>query len=563
MPSTITDRLNGLTTSTAVKSPVRVATTANITLSGLQTIDGVTVAALDRVLVKDQTDAAENGIWVAASGAWSRASDFNGSFDAVGGTLVIVTSGTANANSFWQIDGYGELVIGTDDITFEATSGNISLQADLASTASASVGAGMVGFDDANSYAAGTAGYELRKLNTRNLGTIAGGGNTVTGIDIDTTVTANADGLSDFRGIVNKTVVAGANSMAEVDGFTGQLEIQTTGGTLTHGFAIKAYSRLGNAALGIAETGTITAFDVINGHIANEGNDAIGTAIVFRADSLDLIDGTGTITDAYGVGIGNFGHATRVTGNAVGVAVNDMTAGASKTIAFWSQMVDGTNKWSFYANSSAPSALGGRLAVGSTTRPTDTLDIDGHIKAIRGASAKLATGSYHELRSDQNTWSTVVSNAHASTPNGLRIFFDGSSPNNTTQMFIECRDATEQKLMVWSNGNVVNKNNSYGAISDKKFKTGIRDATPQLDDIKAVRFRKYKLKSDGKNAPEHLGVIAQEIEKVSPGLVSVDGNGTKSVNYSILYLKAVKALQELAAIVEAQDKRIKAMESRP
>jgi hypothetical protein len=117
--------------------------------------------------------------------------------------------------------------------------------------------------------------------------------------------------------------------------------------------------------------------------------------------------------------------------------------------------------------------------------------------------------------------------------------------------------------MVWSNGNVVNKNNSYGAISDKKFKTGIRDATPQLDDIKAVRFRKYKLKSDGKNATEHLGVIAQEIEKVSPGLVSVDGNGTKSVNYSILYLKAVKALQELAAIVEAQDKRIKAMESRP
>jgi len=149
------------------------------------------------------------------------------------------------------------------DYVADANDPVVILSNNLASTASDSVGAGMVGFDDANSYAAGTAGYELRKLNTRNLGTIAGGGNTVAGIDIDTTVTANADGLSDFRGIVNKTVVAGANSMAEVDGFTGQLEIQTTGGTLTHGFALKAYARLGNDALGIVNTGV---FGTLAGH---------------------------------------------------------------------------------------------------------------------------------------------------------------------------------------------------------------------------------------------------------------------------------------------------------
>ena len=61
---TSTDRLNGLTAAVAIKAPVKAATTANITLSGLQTIDGVSCAAGDRVLVKNQATPSENGIYV-------------------------------------------------------------------------------------------------------------------------------------------------------------------------------------------------------------------------------------------------------------------------------------------------------------------------------------------------------------------------------------------------------------------------------------------------------------------------------------------------------------------
>lgn len=118
MPALYTDRLDGISTSTAVKPPCRVATTANITLSGLQTIDGVTVAANDRVLVKDQTDATENGIWRAQSGAWTRALDFNGTRDVVGGTQVSVNSGAVNENSYWRVDGNGVVEVGTDNIAF-------------------------------------------------------------------------------------------------------------------------------------------------------------------------------------------------------------------------------------------------------------------------------------------------------------------------------------------------------------------------------------------------------------------------------------------------------------
>jgi hypothetical protein len=103
MASTYLDRLEGIETSVAVKAPVRVATTANITLSGEQTVDGVALAGGDRVLVKDQASAIDNGIWNVSTGSWSRAEDFNGVRDAVPGTRVYVVSGAANGNTEWSV----------------------------------------------------------------------------------------------------------------------------------------------------------------------------------------------------------------------------------------------------------------------------------------------------------------------------------------------------------------------------------------------------------------------------------------------------------------------------
>lgn len=142
MPSTITDRLAGLTTSVAVKAPCRAATTANITLTGEQTIDGVAVVAGDRVLVKDQTSAIDNGIYVAATSAWTRATDFDGSLDVVGGTWVKANSGTVNGNSYWEVDGNGPMTPSIGSITFSSTSGNLTLQAELAGSG----GSDLVGY---------------------------------------------------------------------------------------------------------------------------------------------------------------------------------------------------------------------------------------------------------------------------------------------------------------------------------------------------------------------------------------------------------------------------------
>ena len=106
-----------------VKQSVRVATTANITLSGTQTIDGVAVVAGDRVLVKDQTTASANGIYVCAAGAWTRATDADSDAEVTSGMFCFVEMGTANADSGWVLITDGAITVGTTSLAFAQFSG--------------------------------------------------------------------------------------------------------------------------------------------------------------------------------------------------------------------------------------------------------------------------------------------------------------------------------------------------------------------------------------------------------------------------------------------------------
>ncbi len=105
------------------KPSVRVATTANITLSGTQTIDGVAVIAGDRVLVKDQSTGANNGIYVVAAGAWSRSTDADTSAEVTGGFAVWVNEGTTNVDTGWILTTNDTIVIGTTALVFTQFSG--------------------------------------------------------------------------------------------------------------------------------------------------------------------------------------------------------------------------------------------------------------------------------------------------------------------------------------------------------------------------------------------------------------------------------------------------------
>ncbi|MBB4867344.1 hypothetical protein HNP46_006256 [Pseudomonas nitritireducens] len=111
------------------KQSVRVATTASITLSGLQTLDGIALLAGDRVLVKNQSNAADNGIYVAATSAWKRSADADENSEVTPGLTVVVESGTSQADSIWQLVTDGAIVLGTTALSFQnITNGLARLQ---------------------------------------------------------------------------------------------------------------------------------------------------------------------------------------------------------------------------------------------------------------------------------------------------------------------------------------------------------------------------------------------------------------------------------------------------
>jgi hypothetical protein len=168
-----------------------------------------------------------------------------------------------------------------------------------------------------------------------------------------------------------------------------------------------------------------------------------------------------------------------------------------------------------------------------------------------------------------DTYSFDTNNAAATRPYGVNIQFGGATPNNTTQTFLDCQDTTNTKLTIYSSGTVTNRTGTYNAFSDIKLKQDVVDAGSQWDDIKAVRVRKFRLKDEvaaDSNTKPLIGVIAQELEKTSAGLIddTYDKEGvlTKSVKYSILYMKAVKALQEAMERIETLEAKVQQLENK-
>ena len=127
----------------------------------------------------------------------------------------------------------------------------------------------------------------------------------------------------------------------------------------------------------------------------------------------------------------------------------------------------------------------------------------------------------------------------------------GSSDNNTSNYHYIAATGGADRLYIFGNGNVQNTNNSYGQISDIKLKENIVDVTPKLDKLMQVRVVNYNLKGDDL---KQIGVIAQELEQVFPGLVDEypdrdrDGNDlgtkTKSVKMSVFVPMLIKGMQE-------------------
>lgn len=115
--TTQTSRLEGLTTAVAIKAPCKATSGSNLTLNGEQTIDGVSCVSGDRVLVRAQTDATNNGIYIVSTSDWQRADDFNGARDVVQGTEVRVTQGNSFSGRYY-VTSSNPIMLDTSTINF-------------------------------------------------------------------------------------------------------------------------------------------------------------------------------------------------------------------------------------------------------------------------------------------------------------------------------------------------------------------------------------------------------------------------------------------------------------
>jgi hypothetical protein len=231
---------------------------------------------------------------------------------------------------------------------------------------------------------------------------------------------------------------------------------------------------------------------------------------------------------------------------------------------------EGVGAAAIWENSSGALVFGNDGADGDTERARITSG--GYFKASDdGAYGGSVTG-FHEFNQSaagQGVLTLYGDNA-STTAAGMLFIETARNTTNNTYYAISYYNtgAAAYKFRVADSGDVTNTNGTYGTISDAKMKTDIVDAGSQWDDIKALRFRKFKMKDDPAGLIQ-LGVVAQEVEQVSPGLVDEhidrDGEGndlgttTKSVKTSVLLMKAAVALQEAMARIEKLEAEMAAL----
>ena len=265
------------------------------------------------------------------------------------------------------------------------------------------------------------------------------------------------------------------------------------------------------------------------------------------------------------------------------------------------------------------------------------VDKSDHRFCLERQDAGLFDGTNRALDIDANgkfrifntaaDYSLNVQNSQANANNvyGQFIQFTGVSADNRDSEYLIGADTSTTRFKIYGDGDIENHDNSYGSLSDERIKQDIVDANSQWDDIKAIKIRNYKKKDDineyGDKATSQIGVIAQELETVSPNLIKenlptatdikhsaefgtlytkddaetqdavlytsddeevksgdkevgdVKTSSTKQigdvkevkqkvkgVKYSVLYMKAVKALQEAMTRIETLEAKVAKLE---
>ncbi len=271
--------------------------------------------------------------------------------------------------------------------------------------------------------------------------------------------------------------------------------------------------------------------------IVRNTNDTGGPAIQFAKSRGTAVNATTVVQEGDSLGAINFRGADG----------NDLNTLSARIVA----QVDGTP---------GSNAMPGRLIFetndSSGITVSEVFRVDSNQTAHFGATAPINSASVTVNISGSSRALDVY---RSTSVNGNIVFAAFSDVGGTKTKVFE----------VEANGDVENATGSYDTISDQRLKQDIVDANSQWSDIKALQIRNFKFINDvnqnGENALRHIGVVAQEVESSGmTGLVKTKidedtGEEIKSVKSSIIYMKAVKALQEAITRIETLEAEVTAL----
>jgi len=292
-----------------IKDSVVASTTGNITLSGTQTVDGIALVAGDRCLVKNQTAAAENGIYVVAAGAWARSTDMS-TWAQVPGAFTFIETGTTLADTGWVCTSNAGGTLGVTAINFTQFSGGTSYTAGTGLTLAGSVfsltspvainlggtagtatpTAGAVPYGTGTAYAftaAGTTGQVLTSAT-------AGAPTWTTpfaGITITDDTTTNATRYPLLSSVTTGTITGNNTSSTKLS-FNPSTGVLSTAGLTSTGAITYGGVTLTNAVTGTGKMVLDTSPTVNNPTVTNYVESVVAIGTVTTASTFVLTNGT-------------------------------------------------------------------------------------------------------------------------------------------------------------------------------------------------------------------------------------------------------------------------------
>ena len=271
--------------------------------------------------------------------------------------------------------------------------------------------------------------------------------------------------------------------------------------------------------------------------------------------------GLGTNSPAYPISIVKSGGGDTAT-----LGIQNTTTGPAGI-----HLLSAHGNWSIFNSST----VANNFEIKDDSLSVFLIDTNHDIKLSDGTTAR------NQITSDHSDAADAVNRKGFHMTDGPAVVHSDGSNDRAFEVFTSHGGAAgsnraKLNFRVEGDGDVRNTNNSYGSLSDQKLKQDIVDAGSQWEDIKAVKVKKFKFKDHvanlgADNAVLQIGVVAQDLEaagmsglvKETPDIIdNVDqGTVTKSVKYSVLYMKAIKCLQEAMAKIEVLEAKVAALEA--